>query len=175
MVRPNRSHRGNDSAARRTLDEAPSFLCNAIQPGIDYRELANDQAQDPDVQAYRTAISNLRLADVPFAAGSFSVLCDISTGQARPIVPEKWRRRIFDTIHALSHPGAKTTKRLITSKFVWHGLNKQVVHWARTCLSCQRSKVQTHVNAPLQTFEPTQRRFDHVHVDLVGPLPESQG
>merc|ERR1712020_624705 len=158
-----------------TLDEAPTFFCNAIQPGINYQELSNDQTRDPDVQAYRTAISNLKLADIPFANGSFSVLCDISTGQARPVVPETWRRRIFDTIHALSHPGVKTTKRLIASKFVWHGLNKQVIHWARTCLSCQRSKVQTHVKAPLQTFEPTQRRFDHVHVDLVGPLPESQG
>ena len=117
------------------LDEAPAFLCYTIQPGIDYHELAADQQQDPNVQSYRTAISNLKLADVPFANGSFSVLCDTSTGSARPIVPEKWRQQIFDTIHSLSHPGAKTTKKLITSKFVWQGLNKQVTHWAKTCLN----------------------------------------
>ena len=35
--------------------------------------------------------------------------------------------------------------------------------------------MQTHVKAPLQTFEPTSARFGHVHVDLVGPLPESKG
>jgi cleavage and polyadenylation specificity factor subunit 1 len=152
-------------------DDTIGFLCNAISPGVDYRELAAAQASDLDVQAYRTAITNLKMADVPFSNGSFSVLCDVSTGKARPIVPEDWKCRIFDTVHALSHPGPKTTKRLVSAKFVWHGLNKQVTHWARTCLSCQRSKVQTHVRAPLQTFAPTSRRFEHVHIDLVGPLP----
>ena len=82
---------------------------------------------------------------------------------------------VFDTVHALSHPGARTTKRLVSVKFVWHGLNKQVTGWARACLSCQRSKIHTHTKAPLQKFEPTTRRFDHVHIDIVGPLPESQG
>ena len=27
----------------------------------------------------------------------------------------------------------------------------------------------------MQQFEPTAKRFDHVQIDLVGPLPESQG
>ena len=27
----------------------------------------------------------------------------------------------------------------------------------------------------MHQFEPTARRFDHVHINLVGPLPESQG
>ena len=49
------------------LDDAPSFLCNAVQPGIDYHQLEADQEADPDIQAYRTAITNLRLADVPFS------------------------------------------------------------------------------------------------------------
>jgi len=153
----------------------PFPVVNAIAPGIDYRELANAQSEDQDVQDYRTAITNLKLADVPFSDGEFSVLCDTSTGVARPIVPETWKRRIFDTIHTLSHPGIKLTKRLVSAKFVWHGLGKQITHWARTCLSCQRAKVQTHVKAPIQQFQPAARRFDHVHIDLVGPLPESQG
>ena len=118
-------------------------------------------------------ITKLQLKYILLAGGACSVLCDISTGTARP--RKKWKRHIFDTIHALAHLGARTTKRLITSKFVWHGLNKEVTHWARSCLVCQRSKVQTHIRAPLGMFAPVSRRFDHVHVDLVGPLPESQG
>ena len=147
----------------------------ATQRGLDYQELSADQDADADVQAYRTAVTKLRLQDVPFADGSYTVLCDVSTGFPRPIVPKSLRRKVFDTVHALSHPGVRSTKRLIASKFVWHGLNKEGTGWARSCLSCQRSKVQTHIKAPLQKFEPTPIRFDHVHVDLVGPLPESQG
>ena len=37
------------------------------------------------------------------------------------------------------------------------------------------SKIQIHVKTPLQPFAPVSGRFDHVHIDLVGPLQESQG
>ncbi|GFV21188.1 hypothetical protein TNCV_4268211 [Trichonephila clavipes] len=33
----------------------------------------------------------------------------------------------------------------------------------------------THTVAPLQKFSDTSTRFDHVHIDLIGPLPLSQG
>ena len=104
---------------------------NAIKPGLDYRAMAADQQNDPDIQNYRTAITNLRVEDVPFENGAFTLLCDVSTGVARPIVPESWRERVFDTVHSLSHPGARTTKKLISSKFVWHGLGRQITIWAR--------------------------------------------
>ena len=148
---------------------------NAIKPGLDYRAMATDQQSDQDVQNYRTAISNLRLEDVPFESGTFTLLCDVSTGVARPIVPETWRKRVFDTFHSLSHPGARTTKKLVSSKFVWHGLGREITIWARCCVPCQRAKIHRHTKAPLSKFEPTSRRFEHVHIDLVGPLPESQG
>ena len=158
--------------------QMPGFLfepVNAIKPGLDYRTMATDQQNDPDSQNYRTAISNLRLEDVPFENGAFTLLCDVSTGVARPIVPETWRKQVFDTVHSLSHPGARTTKKLVSSKFVWHGLGKQITEWARCCVPCQLAKVHRHTKSPLSKFEPPSRRFEHVHIDLVGPLPESQG
>ena len=36
------------------------------------------------------------------------------------------------------------------------------------------SKVQVHTKAPLSTFDTATRRFDNIHVDIVGPLPKSQ-
>ena len=148
---------------------------NAIKPGLNYRAMATDQENDPDIQNYLTAITNLRVQDVPFKNGAFTLLCDVSTGVARPIVPENWRKQVFDTVHSLSHPGARTTKKLVSSKFVWHGLGRQITIWACCCLPCQRAKVHRHTKAPLSKFEPTSRPFEHVHIDLVGPLPESQG
>ena len=53
------------------------------------------------------------------------LLCDISTGVARPIVPETHRRQVFNVIHNLAHPGRKTTQKLISEKFVWHGPKKR--------------------------------------------------
>ena len=63
----------------------------------------------------------------------------------------------------------------MAAKFVWHGLKKDVRDWAAACLECQLSKVHRHAKAPLETFEVPERRFDHVNMDLVGPLPPSRG
>ncbi len=54
-------------------------------------------------------------------------------------------------------------------------MNAEVRQWTRACIKCQRSKVHTHTVSPLGTFLPPDARFAHVHVDLVGPLPPSQG
>ncbi len=42
--------------------------------------------------------------------------------------------------------------------------------WARSCLHCQCANVHKHTAAPLATFATPDARFDHVHIDLVGPL-----
>ena len=152
-----------------------SQACSAIRQGIDYRQLARDQEVDEEVQAYRTTTTSLKVEDVPYSNGQFTVLCDTSLGRPRPVIPKNWRRPIFDIVHSLAHPGARTTKKLMTSKYVWHKMSSQINGWARACDHCQRSKVQTHIRAPLQTFEVPTRRFQHVHIDLVGPLPEARG
>ena len=99
----------------------------------------------------------------------------MSTGYAGPIVPVNWRRKVFNIIHDLSHPSIRTTTKLISTKFVWKGLQKHVGMWARQCIACQVSKVQQHVKAPLQKYRVSGRQFDHIHVDLVGPLSPSNG
>ena len=42
-------------------------------------------------------------------------------------------------------------------------------------MACQRAKVHRHTKAPFEPFTVPERRFDHVNVDLVGPLPSSHG
>ena len=82
---------------------------------------------------------------------------------------------MFETIHNLSHPSVRATRKLVAQKFVWRGMQKEVGNWAKQCIPCQTSKIQTHVKAPLAGFSVPHRRFDHIHVDLVGPLHPSQG
>ena len=156
-------------------DAVQPLVCYAIQEGVNYEALAQAQTESAEVQLYRTSCTGLRLKDVPFNNGSFSVLCDVSTGRTRPIVPEAWREAVFHAIHDLSHPGIETTKKLVSTKFVWHGLKKDIGQRAKQCLECQRSKVQRHTKAPLQKLPTPKSRFGHVQIDLVGPLPECQG
>ena len=58
---------------------------------------------------------------------------------------------------------------------MWHGVRRQIGFWTKSCIACQTSKIQRHVRAPLKPIAVPQRRFDHIHVDLVGSLPPSRG
>jgi transposase InsO family protein len=82
---------------------------------------------------------------------------------------------VFDSLHSLSHPGVKATTRLITQRFVWPSVNKDCRDWARACITCQRSKITRHTTAPIAHIDTPGTRFEHIHIDLVGPLPIANG
>ena len=67
------------------------------------------------------------------------------------------------------------SRRLISTRFVWRGLANDIHDWCKSCLQCQRGKVLRHVHIRPDKIPVPFRRFAHVHVDLVGPLPSSNG
>ena len=69
----------------------------------------------------------------------------------------------------------KATRKLLTQKYFWPNINKDASAWARSCVPCQKSKVHRHTKAPLGTFAAPDGRFSHIHIDIVGPLPQSAG
>ncbi|XP_054647648.1 uncharacterized protein gdpd2 isoform X2 [Dunckerocampus dactyliophorus] len=150
-------------------------IASTVQLGLDYAAMARDQEHDDSVRALRSATSGLHVQRVPVGDSGAVLWCDVSSGVARPLVPARWRRKVFDAVHGLSHPGRKPSARLVSQKFVWRGLKKDVLAWSDSCVACQRAKVQCHIKMPLETFQVPERRFDHVNIDLVGPLPGSQG
>ncbi len=161
--------------ANPVADALSRTFVNALRSSIDYEELAIEQEKDPETIAARTSITELQWTDIAIGNGSRTLLCDTSQGNPRPYIPRAWRRRVFESIHNLSHPSIRSTVKLVTDKFVWHGLTKQIREWARCCLSCQKAKIHKHIKAPLSEFKVPQTRFAHINVDIVGPLPVSQG
>ena len=138
---------GRDNVVADALSRTPTIAA-VLSPEINYRQLAADQATSDEIHACCTAITGLKLEDVPFQ--DFTVLCDISTGYIRPFVLHEWRRCIFDTIHGLSHAGNRPTLRAISRRFFLHKMKTYVRNWFRICHPCQSSKVQRHVHALLQ-------------------------
>ena len=82
---------------------------------------------------------------------------------------------VFDTLHHLAHPGPKAIVKLISARFFWPNMRRDITAWTRSCVSCQKSKAHKHIHAPLRTFSTPDARFSHVHIDLVGPWPVNQG
>ncbi|BHF73790.1 hypothetical protein SprV_0401687300 [Sparganum proliferum] len=82
----------------------PSIAHLQLSPGIDLAEMAAEQRRvgspcDEDV-------SGLQLQELPLTTGNGTILCDVSTPSHRPFVPPSLRRKVFSSLHNLSHPGS---------------------------------------------------------------------
>lgn len=146
---------------------------DAITDGLDLQALALSQATDTELRNLIKTGSSLVLEKIPF--GAIKLFCDVSGPVQRPFITSEFRKMVFNSLHELSHPSAKNTIRLVTERYVWPGIKKDCREWARSCIPCQRSKVSRHVHAPVHDFKPPSGRFSHVHIDLIGPLPVSNG
>ena len=147
---------------------------SSVSVGLDYSNLAALQRDALDSPELHDLSSSLQWQQLPINDTGDTILCDVSTGRPRPWIPPTLRRTVFDNIHGVSHPSARSTTLLLRQKFIWHGLSKDVKAWSRSCLACQSSKIHRHVESGVDSFTTPQRRFSHIHVDVVGPLPQSE-
>uniref|UniRef100_A0A5S6QD83 RNA-directed DNA polymerase n=1 Tax=Trichuris muris TaxID=70415 RepID=A0A5S6QD83_TRIMR len=138
---------------------------------LDYSALARSQEHDAELRNLLTQGSSLRLQPVPIPGTDATVYCDMSTSRPRPFVTTPFRRQAFDSLHTLAHPGTKASARLVAARFVWPHVQRDCRVWARACQRCQRAKISRHVVSPPGRFDVPQVRFQHVHLDIVGPLP----
>lgn len=161
-----------DALSRITLTSDIPTL-NSISSN-DISRLAQEQASSGEMNAYLNDTgTSLRLQYV--RAGANTILCDISTGSPRPVLPMSWTKHVFDQIHGLSHPGPRPTQKSICQRYVWYNMKRDIRRWCKECQACQTSKIHRHTISPLTRRIQPNTRFSSLHVDLVGPLPLSKG
>ena len=148
----------------------PSVSAIDCVSAISYKDLSADHALDNEFIRLRHSTSSTLNFRLLKTFDDVLVWCDVSTGHARPYITKKFRRKVFTPLHGLGQPSHRATKPLLNSRFVWHEMNIDIANWCRSCTGCQTAKVSRH-NKPVfgKVDEPTER-FNHVHVDLVGPL-----
>lgn len=142
---------------------------------IDYDKIAADQVDDNELKSLLGSRCALKLELRQTTLASKPLYCDVSQNKVRPYVPPQHRDVVLRHVHGLAHPGVRSTRHLLADRFVWKNMNKDVKFFVQNCLQCQRSKIHRHTVAPLQNIPLPSSRFRHVHVDLVGPLPPSNG
>lgn len=162
---------GKDNVVADTLSRVDSLV---VAP-INFSTVAADQLNDIELQGLLRS-SSLKLEKRNLPTCAVPVYCDVSIeGKVRPYIPPQHRQTVLNTVHGLAHPGARATRRLVADRFVWEGMNKDVKRFVKHCIECQRSKVLRHTAAPIGEFGLPKSRFCHVHIDIVGPLPPSNG
>lgn len=163
--------KGADNVPADALSRSVAALSTS---SLEYTAVAADQSGDAELERLLRNTA-LTMKKVTLPGTKVTLYADVSTDTVRPYLPQRYRYNAFRQLHDLSHPGIRVSQRLVASRFIWEGINKDVRLWARTCTQCQASKVNRHTHSPPGTFPPSTGRFDHIHLDLVGPLPPSAG
>ncbi|XP_035739379.1 uncharacterized protein LOC118449202 [Vespa mandarinia] len=147
---------------------------SGIATTINYKELAQAQEHDSEFQQFRQRKTAFLIKKMYIRDFNAEVYCDISTGQPKPFLTKSYRKSAFNSIHNLSHTGMKATIKLLRQKYVWPTIKKDVKQWIKECIVCRNSKIIRHVKSSEYFITPSQK-FEDVHIDIVGPLPISNG
>ena len=132
----------------------------------DLQELVTHQQTDEEIKNFQ---ENLK----PFPVEeNNSILCDVSLPYPRPFVTQKLRKSVFDSLHSLSHPGISASLKLIKARYYWPNMDKNIKTWCKECLPCQEAKINRHTKSEVNFFQLPSPRFQTVHIDIVGPLPQ---
>jgi transposase InsO family protein len=145
-------------------------VVDATTSRLDYAAIAAHQQDRPEVAAM-ARFSSLRVR--PVVVEDVELLCNVSTGAVRPLIPTADREAVFQAFHSLAHAGTRATRRLMSARVVWRRMAVDITRWCRDCQQCQRGKVTVQAKSAVQPISIPPQRFHHVHVDIVGPLPAS--
>jgi len=162
---------GSHNVVADTLSRVDEIKCS---PTLDFEAIAKAQLSD---EVFKEFLKEKKFIfqKSPIFGSKIQIYCENSSNRLRPYIPKDFRYQVFKSVHDIAHPGIRSTNKLLTSKFFWPSINKDSNEWSRACLSCQKSKITRHVKNPPNLFEPVSKRFHVIHIDIVGPLPVSQG
>lgn len=168
--------KGSENVVADTLSRFESAAIDFVSPSL--QALADAQENDEELKIlisnpHANSSAKLELVDIPTSLTK--VWCEVSTSRKRPFVPETFRKAIFHQIHDLSHPGIRTTRLKVSQIYFWPKMNMDLKVWAKNCIPCQKNKVVRHTRSPVNTIPIPPARFRHIHIDIVGPLPSSDG
>lgn len=142
---------------------------------LDYDELSKLQKVDTQLKDLLNKKTSLQLQLISIPGTKTKIFCDVSKTIPRPYIPKDMRKSVFNGLHNLSHPGRKVSIKLVSERYVWPFMRKDCSNWTKNCQACQKSKVSRHNKSSIGQFPLVTRRFAEIHIDIVGPLPPSNG
>ena len=143
---------------------------------VDHKLLARDQQTCQDIQAHKEGKmpKSVQVADVPFSA-EVTLFCEVSRQKPRPVVPKPWREQIMRLFHQISHGGQKDTINKVSNAYYWPRMNQDISEYVKQCQNCQAVKSFKTVRPEQHSIHVPDQRFSSIQVDIVGPLPPSEG
>jgi len=76
----------------------------------------------------------------------------------------------------VGHPGQHRMLELLKRNYWWPGLKEDVKRYVQGCFKCQQNKVQhQRKTGELHPLEISQGPWQEISIDIIGPLPKSNG
>ncbi|GFS89591.1 transposon Tf2-6 polyprotein [Nephila pilipes] len=155
-----------------TITKLRRFLASYL----DYKDIAAAQLVDDELKHLLESNStSLTLKQQYFPLEDITITCDVSTNVSRPFIPKDYRIIVFQHLHGLSHPRIAACTKMVTHRFVWPNIRRDIKACVKSCHPCQRFKIHRHTKAPIGTFALPNARFSPIHIDFIGPFPPSNG
>ncbi|BHF83063.1 hypothetical protein SprV_0802620400 [Sparganum proliferum] len=86
----------------------------------------------------------------------------------RVVIPSSLQPTVLRQFHA-AHPGTSRTKSIARSFAYWPGIDGDIDDLVRRCSRCQQAAKMPPRQPPVP-WEPPERPWSRVHIDLAGPL-----
>ncbi|GFS58189.1 retrovirus-related Pol polyprotein from transposon opus [Trichonephila clavipes] len=148
------------------------------RPCGDYRSLNTITRPDryiiPHLHDFTHQLAGCQIfstSDLPSDRNLYMITCAVSTGQFRPYIPAVFRREIFERYHRTSHPVIRSSVKLISKKYFWPSLGRDVTTCSQGCIECQKCKVSRHLHSEIGTHPVVSKRFDELHLGIIRTLP----
>ena len=161
---------GKENVVADTLSRVASI---DMPSPIDYQKLAEEQNNDAELLNLMQS-KTIKLKQILIPNCITPIYCEVSKEVARPYLTDAFRVSAYKAIHEISHPSTRTTRKMIALRYFWKGMNKDITTWTKSCIDCQKSKIQRHTISPFGKFADS-NRFEHLHMDIVGPLTYCDG
>lgn len=143
-----------------------------------FERLIKAQKEDPELPILMNSLpenSKVKLIPINVPTTDKSIFCEVSTGKNRPYLPKPLRESIFHSLHDLSHPSVRTTRKQVSKVYFWPNMSVDLNRWSTNCEDCQKHKVTRHTKSAITQIPIPKGRFQHIHMDIVGTLPSSDG
>ena len=103
----------------------------------------------------------------------------MSNNVNRIVIPYPLRDKLIMDCHTNSlfggHMGTEKIIDKMKQRFYWQGMDKDIEMKIKACKNCQKCKTGTgqRIPEPIYSIIPPSQPFQRVHIDIVGPFPET--
>jgi transposase InsO family protein len=156
--KPGKKHLNADALSRKVRRAGASFDT----------EVAEKQKEDENCLRWRSEKGFIEEG---------GILRKITEEGAKVVVPNSWRSEALRQCHdhpLAGHMGVGPTVSRAKEIYWWPTLRKDCEDFVKNCVSCQQRSPYGRTKATLQELPATDRPFDFIAVDIVGPFPRAE-